>query len=645
MKRSACLLLATPAKPGTRCQPPVRVAANPRCNPRAGGNEGFAIKRLIILFLALLVSPAGAVESSPRQIPESSYDWWRAARFGVFIHWNASSVLQLGEGSWSRKNPTDQGQDYHKKGLNRMQPAPPAVITDGSFRKYAGKGGVPMEVYDNLFHVFNPASFDADGWVKTFKEAGAGYVVFTAKHHDGFCMFDSKLTDYDIMNTPFGRDIAKELAAACRRHGLKLIWYYSKCDWFEPRHDVANPGPYVDYLSGQIRELLTIYGDVAGIWWDAGEIVIPTRPLFDMMLQLQPHLISNGRIQSRNNTVPGVSFGTPEQELGAFNLKSPWESCVTMQGESWFWNGGKDIRSADSCLRLLVGCAAGDGNLLLDFGPDEQGRMHPSVRRNFLSLGQWLQRHGESVYGTRGGPYMPDLWGGSTRRDNAVYLHITQTWPGGRLHVPPLPRRIVRATRLAGGDVPFTQTGEAVNLEIAPSDHERVDTVVRLELDGSAMDIAPIPPAADHWKSLTVDAAVTASSHVVSWAGQPPACVVLHAAEKEGKADKPRGHIWRYWMARADDPQPWIAVDLGRSATFSRIRLHEKFNRIRSFQLQVEKDARWETIHAGTSLDVFSLCLASPVTAQRIRLLITAHDPDGEAPLCGPGLQEFDIHP
>ena len=264
------------------------------------GRRGLVI--YLFVALAILANAVEAQEPKPLEIPESNYQWWREARFGIFIHWNTSSVLHLGEGSWSRKNPTEQGHDYHKKGLNRMQKDPPAAIVEGSYRKYMGKGGIPMEVYDNLYHVFDPKEFDADEWARTFKEAGAGYIVFTTKHHDGFCMFDSKYTDYKITNTPFGRDVCKELSDACHKHGIKVIWYYSKCDWFDPRHDVKTPEPYAEYLTNQVRELLTNYGPVAGIWWDQGEITIPTRPLFDMILTLQP-----GRSATGGSTAPSIT--------------------------------------------------------------------------------------------------------------------------------------------------------------------------------------------------------------------------------------------------------------------------------------------------------------------------------------------------
>ncbi|HWH72314.1 MAG TPA: alpha-L-fucosidase, partial [Candidatus Sulfotelmatobacter sp.] len=230
---------------------------------------------------------------------------------------------------------------------------------------------------------------------------------------------------------------------------------------------------------------------VAGIWWDSGQIEIPTRPLFDRLLKLQPKLISNGRIQSGRHHVPGVTFGTPEQELGAFKLSEPWESCVTMMGENWFWNGGQDIRSAESCIRLLVNCAIGDGNLLLDFGPDVLGRIHPKVKENFKQIGQWLGQFSQSVRGTRGGPFMPDQWGGSTRSGNTIYLHILQTWTGRQLRLPPLPRKIVAAKVLTGGRAVVAQTEDGITLEIDPAQHPRLDTIVALEVDGSAMELKP----------------------------------------------------------------------------------------------------------------------------------------------------------
>lgn len=622
------------------------------------------ILRLFIVCLALFVPhDASADDKSPNQnlsIPESSYDWWREARLGIFIHWNASSVLQLGEGSWSRKNPTAEGHDYHKKGLNKMERQPPEVITGGGYRKYLRQGGVPMAVYDNLFHVFNPKDFDADAWVRTFKDAGAGYIIFTTKHHDGFCMFDSKFTDYDIMSTPFARDIAKELSAACHRQGIRVIWYYSRPDWFDPRHDTNNPAPYAEYLTNQVTELLTNYGPISGIWWDSGQIEVPTRPLFDKLLRLQPGLISNGRIQSAKHHVPGKSFGTPEQEIGAFKMTEPWESCVTMMADSWFWNGGKDIRTPESCIRLLVNCACGDGNLALDFGPDELGRIHPEVQASFAGLGAWFKTNAASIRGTRGGPYMPDSWGGSTRHGSSIYLHITQASSGEKLRLPPLPKKIQTARLLRGSPVTFSQDADGVIIELKPELHDPLDTIVELTVEGDAMSIEPIPARHTHWDSLTVNAKVTASSSSIYWAGMSPECVVLHSWEKGAPkaiareagtlpkhlnelVDRKRGHIWRTWTAADDDAVPWIEIDFGKPVAFDTLCLREKFTRIRAFQLQVTNESAWQTIHEGKDLDILTVSLPTSITTAKVRLLITDWVKAKGEKFSGPGIQEFDV--
>ena len=170
------------------------------------------------------------------KITDQDYDWWRKARFGIFIHWNTSSVLALGGGSWHRY---PKPKEKTEASTNKTDYDTPFVLTDEIVKEYhvPWRMNPPREIYDNLFHVFNPVDFDAKAWAKTFKAAGAGYVVFTAKHHDGFCMFDSKFTKYNIMNTPFRRDICQELVDACAAEDIKVLWYFSVADWYDTRFD------------------------------------------------------------------------------------------------------------------------------------------------------------------------------------------------------------------------------------------------------------------------------------------------------------------------------------------------------------------------------------------------------------------------
>ena len=214
-----------------------------------------------------------AAEEDIGPAPEN-YDWWREARFGIFIHWGPSSLLDLGAGSW------DRDENDKKLGKNETLEDAPEAIEDGSYLEYKAlaKGRVPQKVYDNLYHIFNPTGFDAEEWAEVFEQTGTKYVTLVTKHHDGFCMFDSKYTDYDIMNTPFARDIAGELYEACSKRGIRVMWYYSLADWYDPRYDVNDPKPYEDYLCNQISELCSNYGDdILGIWWDGGEIKIDAK--------------------------------------------------------------------------------------------------------------------------------------------------------------------------------------------------------------------------------------------------------------------------------------------------------------------------------------------------------------------------------
>ena len=320
--------------------------------------------------------------------------WWIDARYGMFIHWDMSSVAGT-EISWSRQatKPLDIGGN------------PAGYVEDPN--------------YDNLYKKFDPEKFDAKAWVQLAKNAGMRYIVYTAKHHGGFCMWDTKLTDYNIMNTPFKRDVVKELAAACHAANMPFGIYYSPRDWHHPDYGIGDNAKYVAYMNGQLRELLTNYGKVDILWFDSygrGDLVDFWKigETWDLIKSLQPQIIINNRLAvlAKYNKQPEPYRGdmnTPEQRLGSFQNTRPWESCmcvVKAKGGGWSYRPDGTVKSFEECLKTLVGCATGDGNLLLDVGPNAEGVIPADQADPLLKIGGWLSQYGESIYGTHGGPYL-----------------------------------------------------------------------------------------------------------------------------------------------------------------------------------------------------------------------------------------------
>ena len=427
-------------------------------------------------------------DSTARQPNPAAIEAWKDQRFGMFIHWGPCS-LKATEISWTRKG---EQRDMKEPRVRAMR--------------------VPAEEYDNLYKQFNPVKFNADEWVGIAKDAGMKYIVLIAKHCDGFCMFESQLTDYKITKTPFGRDVTAELAAACQKAGMKFGVYYSPPDWHHPDFCTANHARYIEYMHGQVKELLTHYGPVFELWFDrTGGVNNPETwdcpRLFKMIRELQPNVMINSRCAGTPNSRQWGDFATPEQNVGGFKMDWPWESCMTTSAhDHWSW-GGEEDRAKDlaTCLNFLIGCAGNDGNLLLNVGPTPLGEIAPEQREVILGMGRWLKQYGESIYGTRGGPYKPGGYSEvkqpkrvvklpgyvSTRTGRTVYLHILKA-PAGALVLPPLPAKIVKSSLLTGGKVVVNQTEKGVSIEIPTADIKPIDTIVKLELDHDALTLAPI---------------------------------------------------------------------------------------------------------------------------------------------------------
>jgi alpha-L-fucosidase len=395
----------------------------------------------IVLAADQPVSSEEFLKASPADI-----QWFRDAKFGLFIHWGPVS-LKGTEIGWSR---------------------------GGERRGTGGKGEIPVEEYDNLYKEFNPTKFNAKEWVDIAKSAGMKYLVFTTKHHDGFSMFDSALTDYKITNSPFKRDVTAELAHACHEAGIRLGFYYSPPDWHHPDYRTENHARYIEYLHGQIRELCTKYGTVDILWFDGlggSAKDWDSERLFKMIRELQPHIIINNRAG-----LPG-DFDTPEQKIGTFQTDRAWESCITLC-QQWAWKPNDQMKSLKECVQTLVRCAGGDGNLLLNVGPMPTGEIEPRQVARLKEIGDWLRKYGESIYGTRGGPYKPGEVGVSTHKANTIHLHLLD-WDGGTITLPRLDMKNPVGSVMGGGDVSLSPRTKFMTKILTPSTaRKEIDTVV-----------------------------------------------------------------------------------------------------------------------------------------------------------------------
>jgi alpha-L-fucosidase len=516
---------------------------------------------------------------------------WQDARFGMFIHWGPVS-LKGTEIGWSRGSQ------------------------------------VPIEEYDNLYKQFNPTQFNADEWVAVAKAAGMKYIVLTTKHHDGFCLWDTKQTDYNIMNTPFKRDVVKELAAACKKGGIAFGTYYSSCDWHHPSFPLGSPAgqtqkpnpdlkAYDAYLQAQVTELVKNYGPLFTMWFDVPQSYDGTYgiPMVNMLRKLQPDLMINNRPYSVGGIGSGIGhqiaigdYDTPEQTIGGFNMDRPWETCMTIC-EQWAWKPNDRMKSLEECIHTLIRTNGGDGNLLFNVGPEPSGLIEPRQVERLKEMGTWLAKNSEAVYETRGGPWKPSSRMASTRKGDKIYLHLLKK-VDGPVSLSALPVAVKSAKLLNGPAIKTTTADGELSFEIPAGSWDEIDTIVELTIAGDAMDIAPLKP--------------TALSNIP---GAKASASVTYQNDPQYSADMVLdGDVETRWATPEGTRQSWLQIDLAQPTTINGIHIEEAYaghsSRVKQFELLKKSGDAWTTFHSGTALGAHFKATFAPITTSGIRLKI-----------------------
>lgn len=435
---------------------------------------------ILSLFMAwgALAQPAATYQPSLENLKQRA--WFDSARFGMFIHWGPSSLL--GAGEWVMNNR-----------------------------------GIHYEDYGRLAKFFNPVDFNAADWVATAKNAGAQYITLITRHHDGFSLWDTKQSDFNIMNTPFKRDVVREIANECHKQGIKLFFYYSTLDWRHPdyhwqtgktgqksgRTNLGDWSQYIAFMKAQLTELLLNYGPVAGIWldghWDQldndhdktlqSKVNWHYDELYSLIHYLQPAcLIGNNH---HLEPVSGEDFQMFERDLPGQNSaglsgqsisKLPLESCQTINGAWGFNIADRSYKSNEELIHFLVNAAGLGSNLLLNVGPMPNGEIQPEFKARLAGIGEWLKVNGETIYGTQGGFVKPQEWGCITQKEDKLYIHLLK--PTTKPLELAIPGKVKSMVLFADKSVKvaYTQKNGVYTIPVSPIPPTPIDTIVEVTL-------------------------------------------------------------------------------------------------------------------------------------------------------------------
>lgn len=537
-----------------------------------------------IFLLALLVTACNNAEvkneSKRSKAPQEAVEKWKDLRFGMFIHWGPVSLTGH-EIGWSRGGET------------------------------------PIEEYDNLYKRFNPVKFDADEWVRVAKAAGMKYIVLTTKHHDGFCLWNSEYTEYNITGSPFKRDVVGELSAACRKAGLGFGTYYSVCDWWHPLYPKGGRAgteekpngdmdKYMEYLQNQTSELVEKYGPLTCMWFDVPRDVEAHQiePTLEKLRELQPNLVINNRAYYDDDV---ADFETPEQNLGTFNRERAWETNMTIANQ-WAWKPNDKVKSLPQCLQGLIYSAGGDGNFLFNVGPDSLGVIEPEQVKRLEEMGEWVNRYSEGIYETRGGPFKPSGWGASTHKENVIYLYVVRWQKDGKLILPLGGSKILKIENLSGENLNLEKGNTECVISVSEESRGEMATVIRLTVDKQSSDIAPVDMGSIS-NSLAFKKLSKASS------------ILWDQIEAQGPHQAFDDNPGSHWVPDGKEKE-WIEIDLGEIQTVDSVLIEQQHAQYAELLFQMENDGKWETIFSELKFEGVKEKDFSPVQAQKFRIVL-----------------------
>jgi alpha-L-fucosidase len=558
---------------------------------------------LVVISTLLLLSCA----SKPEQAPKAAdrLQWWDEARFAMFIHWGVYAVpAGVYQGKSDEFNQGEWIMNHSK---------------------------IPVAEYKKFATEFNPVKYDPEAWVKLAKDAGMKYIVITSKHHDGFALFDSKVTDWDVVDaTPYGKDLLAPLVAACRREGIKIGFYYSQSqDWCHPggaaadwvhsptlkwtgSWDKAQFGDYDKYLDEiavpQVKEILTRYGDIDILWWDTPMHMTPERiAKFQNVVSDYPNLITNNRLA---RDVKGDTE-TPEQHIPATGYPGRrFEVCMTMN-ETWgYRSDDHNWKSAEELILTLSDISSKGGNFLLNVGPTAEGLIpQPSIDR-LLKVGAWMKVNSEAVYGTKASPFHFLPWGKATMKDQKLYLHVVE-WPENGMLGLPLRNTALKAYPLKNqkSGLKIKQYANKIEIMVGEKDPDDFLPIIVLEFKGEA-SVLPIPTAGKIPKTSSVDTSAQVTA--------------LFDNDPKSK-----------WMAAPGEKTAWIEIDLEDETGIFNLSMIEPWhpweNKMQKYTLQYKKGDQWIDIVNGETGGSGHSKSFEPIIGRYFRLLLTGAE--GEVPV------------